>query len=80
MKKNLLFVAKIAVSVSLLLYLLSIVDINATLTRLRGIKIGYAVIAFFISIGMVMLSALKWKVILRSDGLDTPYATLLQSY
>ena len=80
MKKILFVIAKIAVSVSLLLYLISIVDINATLIRLREIKVGYAVIAFFISIVMVMLSALKWKIILRSDGLDTRYATLLQSY
>ena len=80
MKKILFVIAKIAVSVSLLLYLISIVDINATLIRLSEIKVGYAVIAFFISIVMVMLSALKWKIILRSDGLDTRYATLLQSY
>ena len=59
MKKILFVIAKIAVSVSLLLYLISIVDINATLIRLSEIKVGYAVIAFFISIVMVMLSALN---------------------
>jgi len=80
MKTKLIVAAKITVSVSLLLYLLSIVDINATLTRLREIKIGYAAVAFFISISMVMLSALKWKIILQSDGLDTRYGKLLQSY
>ena len=80
MKKNVLFLLKLTVSVSLLVYLISIVDFSATLARLRDIKIGFAVIAFFISIGMVMLSALKWKIILRADGLDTPYLSLLQSY
>ena len=80
MKKKLLVVTKITVSVSLLAYLISIVDINATLARFREIKVGYAVVAFFISIGMVMLSALKWKVILKSDGLNTQYCKLLQSY
>jgi hypothetical protein len=67
MKKNLFFAAKLTVSISLLAYLISIVDFSATLAR-------------FISIGMVMLSALKWKIILRADGLDTPYLSLLQSY
>lgn len=80
MKKNFLFLLKLTVSVSLLVYLITIVDFSATLARLRDIKIGYAVVAFFISIGMVMLSALKWKIILRADGLDTPYLRLLQSY
>ena len=79
-KTKLLVLAKITVSVSLLVYLLSIVDIDATLTRLRDIKIGYAAVAFFISIGMVMISSLKWKIILQSDGLVTPYGKLLQSY
>jgi uncharacterized protein (TIRG00374 family) len=80
MKKNLFFVAKLAVSITLLAYLISIVDFNATLARLRDIKVEFAVIAFFISIGMVMLSALKWKIILRADGIETPYLSLLQSY
>lgn len=80
MKKTLFFVAKLTISVSLLAYLVSIVDFNATLARLRDIEVGFAVIAFFISIGMVMLSALKWKIILRADGLDAPYLSLLQSY
>lgn len=80
MNKNLLVAIKITVSVSLLAFLISIVDINATLAKFRDIVIGYAVVAFFISISMVMLSALKWKIILKSDGLDTPYGKLLQSY
>lgn len=80
MKKNLLIAAKIAVSVSLLAYLVSIVDINDVLSRFREIVLGYLVVAFFISISMMMMSALKWKIILKSDGLDTPYGTLLQSY
>jgi glycosyltransferase 2 family protein len=80
MKTKLLVAVKITVSVSLLLYLVSIVDINATLTRLGDISVGFAVGAFFISISMVMLSALKWKIILESDGLDAGYGTLLQSY
>lgn len=80
MKKKLLVAAKIAVSASLLLYLISIVDIEATVSRLLSIKVGFVVIAFFISIGMVALSALKWRLILQSDGLNQPYLLLLKSY
>jgi uncharacterized protein (TIRG00374 family) len=80
MKKNLLFLGKLAVSISLFVYLFSIADVESTFERLRNIEVKFAVLAFFISIGMVMLSALKWKIILRADGLDTPYLSLLQSY
>ena len=80
MKRNMIFAAKIAVSISLLLYLVSSVDFNATLARLRDVIVGYAAVAFFISIGMVMISALKWKIILQLDGVEARYASLLQSY
>lgn len=79
-RKALFVAAKITVSVSLLAYLISIVDINEMLSRFRDVGLGYLVVAFFISISMVMLSALKWRIILKSDGVDTPYWTLLQSY
>jgi uncharacterized protein (TIRG00374 family) len=71
---------KLAVSVSLLGYLISIVDVNTTLALLINVDIRFVVIAFFISIFMVMISALKWKIILQSDDLNTPYPLLLKSY
>jgi len=80
MKRNMFFAAKIAVSISLLMYLVSIVDFNATLARLRDVIVGYAAVAFFISTGMVMISALKWKIILQLDGVEARYGSLLQSY
>jgi uncharacterized protein (TIRG00374 family) len=80
MKKKIFVLAKLSVSISLLWYLISIVDINETLSRLKGADIRYLAVAFGISIAMVMLSALKWKLILRSDGVSSPYSLLLQSY
>ena len=78
--KKILVATKIIVSVSLLAFLLSIVDIQAMLSRFRDIEFAYMVAVFFIMVCNVMLSALKWKIILASDGLDTPYFRLLQSY
>jgi len=80
LKKKLLVIAKLLVSVSLLWYLISIVDFNETLGKLKNVDFRYLALAFTISITMVMLSALKWKLILKSDGLTTPYPVLLQSY
>ncbi|MCG8369658.1 MAG: flippase-like domain-containing protein [Proteobacteria bacterium] len=80
MKKRLILFAKIAVSVSLLLYLLSIVDLGATVQRLRETKLAYCVAAFFISMLMIFLSSLKWKIILAADGVRSRYPMLLQSY
>jgi uncharacterized membrane protein YbhN (UPF0104 family) len=80
MKNRLLFVGKLAVSLSLLLYLVSIVDIRAMLSRFANIEIGFLVIAFFVSITCVSLSALKWKLILSCDGVDRSYPFLWRLY
>lgn len=40
----------------------------------------YVAMTVVVSITMVMLSALKWKLILQSDSLTTPYPLLLKSY
>ncbi len=80
MRRTLFVAAKITVSISLLAYLVSIVDIKEMLSRFQDVALDYLIVAFFISIAMVMLSALKWKIILKSDGIDIAYWTLLQSY
>jgi len=80
MKKIILGFTKIAVSVSLLWYLLSIVDFDATIGRLRDVDPRLVVIAFILLIVQVALSSLKWKLILQSDGLNVPFLFLLKSY
>ncbi len=65
LKKKLLVIAKLSVSVSLLWYLISIVDFNETLGKLKNVDFRYLALAFTISISisisitMVMLSAGK---------------------
>lgn len=80
MKKIILGFTKIAVSVSLLWYLISIVDIDATIDRLKDVDPHFVVIAFILLIVQVALSSSKWKLILQSDGLNVPFLFLLKTY
>jgi len=80
MKKKAIGLLKLAVSLALIAYLLSIVDFGATFDRLRRIHPGFILLALTLLVMQVAVSALKWKLILRSDGLDTPYFQLLKAY
>ena len=80
MKRKALGVMKLLVSVALFSYLLSIVNFDKTLARLQTIDFRYLGLALVFLVGQVAISAAKWWLILRSDGIRTPYLLLLKSY
>jgi uncharacterized protein (TIRG00374 family) len=68
MKTRILFWLKIVVSVGLLGYLLTLIDLDQLLEQLRNLDLGYLLLAYVLLLGQVGISALKWQRILRSDG------------
>jgi glycosyltransferase 2 family protein len=68
MKARILFWLKIAVSVGLLGYLLTLIDLDQLLEQLRNLDLGYLLLAYVLLLGQIGISALKWQRILRSDG------------
>lgn len=80
MKKKLVGLLKLSVSVALIAYLFSIVDLSGLAERYRTIDPRFLILAVTLLVAQVAISALKWKLILRADGLDTPYLGLLRAY
>jgi len=78
-KRKLIGAAKLLVSVALISYLLSIVNLDETLVRLRTVDIRFLALALVLLVGQVAISAAKWQLILRSDGIHAPYLLLLKS-
>jgi glycosyltransferase 2 family protein len=68
MRARILFWLKIGVSVGLLGYLLTLIDLDDLLGQLAGLDLRYLVLAYALLLGQVGISALKWQRILRSDG------------
>lgn len=68
MKARILFWLKIGVSVGLLGYLLTLIDLDNLLAQLRNLDLGYLLLAYVLLLGQVGISAVKWQRILRSDG------------
>lgn len=81
MKRALKFLLKLAFT-ALLLYLVYTrqVDGRAFGTALRGIRWGWTVPFFAILFANTALSALRWRLLLRSDGVDIPLRKLVASY
>lgn len=80
MKKKLLGAAKLGISAMLIAYLYTIVDFNATFVRIKSINLGFMLIALILLVTQVAASTLKWKLILRADGLSIPFLRLLKVY
>lgn len=79
MKARILFWLKIAVSIGLLGYLLTLIDLDQLLARLRSLDLGYLGLAYVLLLGQVGISATKWQRILRSDGLVMPLPFLFKT-
>lgn len=79
MKARILFWLKIAVSIGLLGYLLTLIDLDQLLARLRSLDLGYLGLAYALLLGQVGISATKWQRILRSDGLVMPLPFLFKT-
>jgi glycosyltransferase 2 family protein len=80
MKARILFWLKIGVSVGLLGYLLSLVDLGGLLEKLRELDLRYLALAFVLLLLQTGLSSLKWQVILRADGVRMRLPFLIKTY
>jgi uncharacterized protein (TIRG00374 family) len=63
-----LFGLKIGLSVGLLAYLFTLIDLDRLLNQLRQADPRYLLIALLLLLAQIGISSLKWQLILRSDG------------
>jgi glycosyltransferase 2 family protein len=80
MKARMLFWLRVGVSVALLGYLLSLIDLDSVLERLAEVDVRYLAVAFVLLLLQTCLSALKWQVILRADGVLMRLPFLIKTY
>lgn len=80
MKRTLLLLAKIAVSIALLAYLFSTTDVSAIERRVRSgdpLLLGLAVGVYGL---MLLVSAWRWRLLLVAQGFDARFRDLSASY
>jgi len=79
-KRTLLLVGKIGVSIALLSYLFSTTDLGALERRVRTGDPLYLAAAVAIYSIMLLLAAWRWRLLLQAQGFDTRFRDLSASY
>lgn len=80
MKKPALFVLKLTVSLSLLVYLFFLIDFDGLRDNFSGLAFGYIGLAFALLLGQSLLSATKWKTLLAAENINLKFLFLLRTY
>ena len=80
MKKRLPLLAKLLVMTGLLAVLYRHVDFAAFRAALAGLKWGWLPLVYVLLLLNTTLSARKWQLLLRADGVHVPLGSLLASY
>jgi hypothetical protein len=75
-----LFGLKICLSVGLLAYLFTLIDLDRLLDQFRQADPRYLVVALLLLLAQIGISSLKWQLILRSDGVLMPLPYLVRVY
>lgn len=79
-KKTTLLILKALISFTLIGVLFSKIDLSELPAIFKNIRISFLFICFILLFINTAISALKWKLLLKADGVDISFFYLLQSY
>jgi glycosyltransferase 2 family protein len=79
-RARVLFWLKICLSVGLLYYLFTLIDVDRLLEQLREVDLRYLLIGFLLLVAQIGISSTKWQIILRSDGVLMRLPFLIKTY
>lgn len=79
-RKNLLNILKIVVSVSLLTFIFSTIDLQALLKALQGANPWWLLAALVMMILGVVVRAFRWQILLEAVGVSVPLGELTAIY
>jgi uncharacterized protein (TIRG00374 family) len=71
---------RVIVSGSILILILFHVDPSQIARRLEGVDFRFFLLALLVLSTQYLLSALKWKIILKAENISPPFSSLLASY
>jgi len=76
-KNRILTGLKVVVSLGLIAYLLTKVDVATVGAAIRSTNYAYLAVALLLYAGAVTSGGLKWYVLLRAQGIDVPFTAIL---
>jgi glycosyltransferase 2 family protein len=79
-RNRVLFWLKVCVSVGLIYYLFTLIDLDRLLDQLRKVDFRYLIVALLLLLAQLIVSSTKWHLILRSDGVLMRLPFLIKTY
>jgi glycosyltransferase 2 family protein len=79
-RARVLFGLKICLSVGLLFYLFTLIDLDRLLDHLRTVDLRYLLVALLLLLAQIGISSFKWQLILSSDGVRMRLPFLIKTY
>jgi uncharacterized protein (TIRG00374 family) len=79
-REALLWILKITVSAGLLYLLFTRIDVAKVWTHMREASVAWIVFALAIYFVMLLVSTMRWQILLRTQHVDIPFGTLVNSY
>lgn len=80
MKKYLKLIIKLAITITLLAYFYSKIELDAVMVHLSKLQLWPLVLFFVICVGNMCISSYRWKLLLDADGLVLPFRKLFTSH
>lgn len=80
MKKILNFVIKVSISIALLIFLFSRIDLRKTIFYIRGVQLPYFICAFLLFLFLTFLGLVRWNVLLKILKKDLSYGRIFSSF
>jgi uncharacterized protein (TIRG00374 family) len=78
MKDRLLTLLKVAISVALIVFLFTRVDVAEVGRTLGAARPGHILVALALYLGAVTLNAVRWRILLRAQGIVVPLRPVLE--
>ena len=75
-----LWILKIGVSVGLLYVLFARIDAGETWAHMRSASVGWVATALGLYTLVIVVGAVRWQLLLRTQHVDIPFTTLVNSY
>lgn len=79
-KRRVVFLAKLLISASLLVYLFSLVELESLRKSILNFKPEFIAAAVFLLLFQSVLSTFKWRMLLAADGVYLRFRFLLKTY
>jgi uncharacterized protein (TIRG00374 family) len=79
-REALLWTIKITVSAGLLYVLFTRIDVAKVWEHMRSASPGWILFALAIYFVMLLVSTMRWQILLRTQHVDIPFGTLVNSY